>query len=96
VIGVPTRECRHRDDVPSDIRELFWRIAAHDPAAMLWCSGEPITFCVLPRARVQPEWHRVVDNVELRAEARRLIVKYEWPMANDGGPDAVLVLAPAY
>lgn len=102
MIGVPTRECRHNTNVPTDVRELFWQIAAVDGAAFTWRQGEPYTFCVMSRAlyeraaTVHPGVHRVIDSEELRREARRLIAKYQLPMVNDDGPDAVLVLAPAY
>jgi len=91
--GVPTREVRHNDAVPAEVRDFFWRIAAHDAGAMTWRVDEFITFCVTRRPH--PEEHRIIDSIELRNEARRLITKYQWPMVNDQDPDAVLVLGSA-
>lgn len=102
MIGIPTRECRHNPNVPVDVRELFWKIFAVDTHAATWRAGEPYTFCVMSRvlyaraAAAHPDTHRVIDSAELRREARQLITKYRWPLVNDDGPDAVLVLAPAY
>lgn len=103
MIGIPTRACRYRDDVPSDVRELFFRIEALDPDAMsTWRSDDLYTFCVMSRQSFErasarfPDMYRAVNSAELRAEARRIIAKYGWPLVNVDDPDAVLVLAPAY
>jgi hypothetical protein len=94
-MSVPTRESRHNQVVPLEIRQLYFRISEVDGLAMAWRLGEPVTFCVISRSRVNPKWHRVIDDIALRDEARRLITKYRLPMSNSDDPDTVLILAPA-
>lgn len=100
--GIPTRECRYNTRVPVDVRDLFWKIAVVDKDAMVWRPDEPYTFCVMSKqlfekaSATHPGVHRVIADDELRDEARRIIQKYGWSLVNDDGPDAVLVLSPAY
>lgn len=92
---VPTRRIRERSSLPTEVRDLFAAIEKHDPRSAIWCVGENITFCVIPRGQVDPALHRIIENEALREEARRLITKYDWPLSNVEGADAVLILAPA-
>lgn len=94
-MSAPTRESRHNRAVPLEIRQLYFRISEVDGLAMAWRLDELVTFCVIPRSHVNPKWHRVIEDVALRDEAKRLITKYQLPMSNSDAPDAVLILAPA-